>query len=177
MLLLACLPRTGPPLLHSKMALATTMLFAVALRTSTALPSAGPVTAPPLGFKPSLVFFLADDFGRFNSGWNGNPEARTPHIDSLVKDGIVMDRHYTYKYCSPTRSSFLSGRLPYHVNQANRAYSAVGGVDLRMTLISEHLKAAGYSLRIALGCAHSSITAQVRHPYDRQVACRVVVRG
>ena len=55
----------------------------------------------------------------------------------------VMDRQYTFKYCSPTRSSFLSGRLPYHVNQANRAYSAVGGVDLRMTIIPEKLKLAG----------------------------------
>lgn len=55
-----------------------------------------------------------------------------------------MDWQYTFKYCSPTRSSFLSGRLPYHVNQANRAYSAVGGVDIRMTILPEHLKAAGY---------------------------------
>ena len=55
-----------------------------------------------------------------------------------------MDRQYTFKYCSPTRSSFLSGRLPYHVNQANRAYSAVGGVDIRMTMLPEHLKTAGY---------------------------------
>ena len=104
----------------------------------------GATSSPPLGFKPSIVFFLADDFGHYNSGWNGNAEARTPNIDALVKQGIVMDRQYTFKFCSPTRSSFLSGRLPYHVNQANRAYSAVGGVDLRMTLISEHLKSAGY---------------------------------
>lgn len=55
-----------------------------------------------------------------------------------------MDRQYTFKYCSPTRSSFLSGRLPFHVNQANRAYSAVGGVDIRMTMLPEHLKTAGY---------------------------------
>ena len=34
---------------------------------------------------------------------------------------------------------------PYHVNQANRPYSAVGGVDIRMTLVSEHLKTTGYS--------------------------------
>eukprot|EP01045_Picozoa_sp_COSAG04_P015785 COSAG04_NODE_1274_length_7465_cov_4.194542_1_plen_186_part_00 len=96
----------------------------------------------------------------------GNKEARTPNIDALVKQGVVMDRQCacptrcggrergpsadpaagradTFKYCSPTRSSFLSGRLPYHVNQANRAYSAVGGVDLRMTILPEHLKKAG----------------------------------
>jgi hypothetical protein len=25
---------------------------------------------------------LADDFGSYNSGWNGNKEARTPNIDA-----------------------------------------------------------------------------------------------
>eukprot|EP01050_Picozoa_sp_SAG11_P018613 SAG11_NODE_2844_length_2914_cov_1.684192_1_plen_111_part_00 len=55
------------------MALAT-MLLAVTLQAPTASSSAAPSpSAPPLGFKPSIVFFLADDFGRFNSGWNGNP--------------------------------------------------------------------------------------------------------
>ena len=110
----------------------------------------------------------------------GNKEARTPNIDALVKHGVVMDRQCacptrssggrergpgadpaagradTFKYCSPTRSSFLSGRLPYHVNQANRAYSAVGGVDLRMTILPEHLKKAGCksaAARCAMLCA------------------------
>jgi hypothetical protein len=29
-----------------------------------------------------IIFFLADDFGRYNSGWAGNKEARTPNIDA-----------------------------------------------------------------------------------------------
>jgi hypothetical protein len=86
-----------------------------------------PPPPPPLGYKPNIIFHLADDFGHYNSGWAGNEEARTPNIDALVAEGVVMDRQYTFKSCSPTRSSFLSGRLPYHVNQANRAYSAIGG--------------------------------------------------
>jgi arylsulfatase A-like enzyme len=77
----------------------------------------------------------------------------------LVKEGIIMDRQYTFKYCSPTRSSFLSGRLPYHVNQANRAYSAVGGVDIRMTMISEHLKSAGYGTHM-IGVSQPARPAQ-----------------
>ena len=44
-------------------------------------------------------------------GWH-NPTARTPNLDGLVKEGVELDRFYTFKYCSPTRSSFLSGRLP-----------------------------------------------------------------
>ena len=39
----------------------------------------------------------------------------------------------------------LSGRLPLHVNTENNPASKPGGVDLRMTLISEKLKAQGYA--------------------------------
>jgi len=28
-----------------------------------------------------------------------------------------MDKSYVFMYCAPTRSSIMSGRLPYHVNQ------------------------------------------------------------
>ena len=52
-----------------------------------------------------------------------------------------------YKYCSPTRSSFLSGRLPMHVNQNNACNDALSasGIDLRMTLLPQKLKEAGWS--------------------------------
>eukprot|EP00954_Amorphochlora_amoebiformis_P023997 1363401-Amorphochlora_amoeboformis.AAC.2 len=30
-----------------------------------------------------------------------------------VSEGIELDRHYVYKYCSPTRSAIQSGRNPY----------------------------------------------------------------
>ncbi len=51
-----------------------------------------------------------------------------------------------YKYCSPTRSSFLTGRLPVHVNQDNQCNdaSSTSGADLRMTLLPEKLRLAGY---------------------------------
>jgi hypothetical protein len=50
---------------------------------------------------------------------------------------------------SPTRCSFLSGRLPIHVNTLNRPLSAAGGVDIRMTLISEKLQDMGYFTGVA----------------------------
>lgn len=94
---------------------------------------------------PHIVMFLIDDLGHYNVGWR-NPEIKTPTLDALAtKDGLILDRHYTFKFCSPSRSSFLSGRLPIHVNQRNgRVPDRTYGVDLRMTLISEKLKEAGY---------------------------------
>ena len=59
-----------------------------------------------------------------------------------------------HKYCSPTRSSIQSGRLPYHVNVLNDDMSiwnpqdpvaGFAGIPRNMTTIAMHLKTAGYS--------------------------------
>ena len=62
-------------------------------------PTPAPVPTPPtpapqpaVGFRPHIIFHLADDLGHYNLGWRGNKEARTPHIDSLVQEGIILDR-------------------------------------------------------------------------------------
>lgn len=34
-------------------------------------------------------------------------------------EGMRLENFYTFKFCSPTRSSFLTARFPCHVNQAN----------------------------------------------------------
>ena len=33
-------------------------------------------------------------------------------MDALVKAGVELDHAYSYMFCSPTRSSLQSGRLP-----------------------------------------------------------------
>jgi len=108
-------------------------------------PAPTPPVPPPLGFKPHIIFFLADDLGRYNMGWRGNKEARTPALDALVADGVVLDRHYVYQYCSPTRSAFLSGRLPIHINMKNMGPMALGGVDIRASTVADRLRGAGAS--------------------------------
>ena len=56
-----------------------------------------------------------------------------------------LARHSAYKVCSPSRSSFLSGRLPIHVNELNLPnITSPGGIDLRMTLLPQVLRRAGY---------------------------------
>ena len=91
-----------------------------------------------------LVFSL--DFGWHNIGWR-NPEIVSPHLDGLAASGIKLDRHYVFKYCSPTRSSLLTGRLPLHVNQNNEAndIESRSGIDIRMTLLPAKMKQAGYA--------------------------------
>eukprot|EP01079_Euglenida_sp_SAG-EU17-18_P005407 gene5407-963_t len=59
-------------------------------------------------------------------------------IDEFVNsEAAALSRHYVYKYCSPTRRSFLSGRYPQFQSTDN---SPELHLDLRMTTIAHKLK-------------------------------------
>jgi arylsulfatase A-like enzyme len=55
----------------------------------------------------AVFFCFIDDLGFHNVGWR-NGEMSTPHIDALAADGIKLDRHYTFVYCSPSVSEIAS---------------------------------------------------------------------
>ena len=106
--------------------------------------SAGPADSSA-ALKPHIVFLFCDNVGWSNLGYHREEptkEVQTPVIDALVRTGIELDRMYTFKFCSPSRSSFLSGRLPVHVNIYNDDPARPGaGVPIGMTMISEKLAA------------------------------------
>mmetsp|Transcript_61810 Transcript_61810/g.171314 ORF Transcript_61810/g.171314 Transcript_61810/m.171314 type:complete len:688 (-) Transcript_61810:103-2166(-) len=115
--------------------------------------------------KPHIVLVLADDYGWANVGFHrrgpaGTPEEKqakaevhTPIIDALADAGIVLERHYAYKMCSPSRSALISGRLPVHVNTVNMPttfynkddpVSGSGGIPRNMTGLAEKMRLGGY---------------------------------
>jgi arylsulfatase A-like enzyme len=68
------------------------------------------VTAPT---RPNIIFIMTDDQGWGDVGFNGHPILRTPHLDSLAREGVRLDRFYAAApVCSPTRASSLTGRHP-----------------------------------------------------------------
>eukprot|EP00746_Dinoflagellata_sp_MGD_P141517 gnl/MRDRNA2_/MRDRNA2_74612_c0_seq1.p1 gnl/MRDRNA2_/MRDRNA2_74612_c0~~gnl/MRDRNA2_/MRDRNA2_74612_c0_seq1.p1 ORF type:complete len:551 (+),score=87.65 gnl/MRDRNA2_/MRDRNA2_74612_c0_seq1:110-1762(+) len=106
--------------------------------------------------KPHIVMVVVDDWGWNDAGHHrpaGDPEIVTPNIVELVKDGIELDRHYVYHYCSPTRCSLQSGRLPVHVGWVNTppmsvnpndTISGFSGIPREMTGIAHKMKEGGY---------------------------------
>jgi arylsulfatase A-like enzyme len=67
--------------------------------------SASPHTTPR---RPNIVIILADDMGFADMGAFGS-EIKTPHLDSLAREGVRFTQFYTHATCSPTRSVLLSG--------------------------------------------------------------------
>jgi choline-sulfatase len=63
--------------------------------------------------RPNVVFILTDDQGIWAVGCYGNAEIRTPNIDRLAATGVRFDNFFcTSPVCSPSRATFLTGRIP-----------------------------------------------------------------
>ena len=117
----------------------------------------GVVACQPVHEKPHIVMMLVDDWGWANVGYHRDPptkEVVTPNIDRLVKEGLELNQHYAYRFCSPSRSSLISGRLPIHVNDLNLSpdhynpddpVSGFSAIPRNMTGIAEKMKNAGYA--------------------------------
>ena len=95
--------------------------------------------------KPNIVFFLIDDLGFADCGFNGGKEIKTPNIDRLAQSGAIIDSHYVQPVCSPTRSTLLTGRYPTHTG----VYTIVSpgapwGLPLAERTLADALRSAGY---------------------------------
>ena len=106
--------------------------------------------------KPNILFMMVDDWGWANVGYHRDTPTKdisTPNMDGLVNEGLQLDHHYVYNWCSPSRSAFLSGRVPIHVNDGSceRCYnpddpvSGYGGIPRNMTVFVTKLQSAGYA--------------------------------
>ena len=116
--------------------------------------------------KPNIVFVLVDDWGFADVGFR-NPDIKTPNFDMLAKSGLVLNRHYVFKYCSPSRASLLTGRWPHHVHQWNPDPPGVPlGLNINMTLLPAKLKQAGYSTHI-VGKWHEGFYSEDHLPVNR----------
>lgn len=70
---------------------------------------AGPARAE----QPNIVILLADDLGYGDVTYNPHHDehAKTPNIDRLARDGVIMNQGYvTAPNCAPTRAALMTGR-------------------------------------------------------------------
>jgi arylsulfatase A-like enzyme len=82
-----------------------TLFLSVALA---ALALTGPLAQSP---RPNVVVFIMDDLGYGDLGSYGAPDAKTPHIDRLAREGVKLTDFYAnHANCSPTRTGFITGR-------------------------------------------------------------------
>ena len=68
---------------------------------------------PAIAERPNVILAMTDDQGWGDTGYNGHPTLRTPHLDQMAREGVRFNRFYSASaVCSPTRASCLTGRHP-----------------------------------------------------------------
>ena len=68
---------------------------------------------------PNFIVVLADDLGYGDIGANGSRAIRTPNIDRLAADGLLMtDAYASANICTPSRAGLLTGRYPIRTGLA-----------------------------------------------------------
>ena len=92
--------------------------------------------------KPNIVYLLADQWRASATGYAGDPNVKTPHLDRLAKEGLNFRNAISVcPVCTPYRASLMTGRYPTSTGMfLNDAHLPDGEL-----CIAEALKAAGYA--------------------------------
>lgn len=117
---------------------------------------------------PNIIIILADDLGWGDVGFHGS-EIKTPNIDKLAGEGVVLNRYYTASICSPTRAGLLTGRYPDRVGIRSTGITPWRdyGLDTAEVTLPEILAEAGYVHRAILGKWHLGHSRPEYHPLRR----------
>jgi arylsulfatase A-like enzyme len=89
-----------------------------------------------------VLILMADDQGWGDVGFRGHDRLRTPNLDAMAANGIVLDRFYAAApVCSPTRASVLTGRHPMRLGIPG---ANAGHLPRDETTLAEMLGSLGY---------------------------------
>ncbi|MCI0455798.1 MAG: sulfatase [Gemmataceae bacterium] len=122
--------------------------------------------AGPRPRKPNIIVILADDMGFGDIGVNGCKDIKTPHIDSLARNGMRFRQGYvSAPQCSPTRAGLLTGRYQQRFGHESNAATVGSAMSPGETTLADRLRALGYVTGV-VGKWHLGLDAK-SHPLGR----------
>ncbi len=90
---------------------------------------------------PNLLYIHSDQHSPFVAGCYGDPLVRTPHLDALAAEGVLLENAYCPSpICVPSRMSMLSGRHPFE----NRVWTNSHILSSAIPTLAHAMGAAGY---------------------------------
>ncbi|MFT5301861.1 MAG: arylsulfatase B [Mariniblastus sp.] len=116
---------------------------------------------------PNIIHVIVDDLGWNDVGFHGS-QIKTPAIDRLASESIVLDRFYVAPICSPTRAGTLTGRYPFRFGIWGGVVSPTKrhGLPPSEFTTPELLAKAGYRNRAIFGKWHLGLASTLFHPLN-----------
>jgi len=96
--------------------------------------------------RPNILVLLTDQ-QRFDTiqALGSSFAAKTPHMDSLVREGVSFENAFcTAPVCSPSRSTLLTGLYPSQAGIPGNLDSTVGPLSTSMVTVGKRMRATGY---------------------------------
>ncbi|MFI3248737.1 MAG: sulfatase-like hydrolase/transferase [Rikenellaceae bacterium] len=127
--------------------------------------------------RPNIIFILSDDGGYADWGFQGSKQFKTPNLDAMAKEGVILEQVYTTDAVSgPSRAGLMTGRyqqkfgieennVPGLMSESSKLIDADMGVPLDQKFISDYLGEAGYKCAV-FGKWHLGATDPY-HPFER----------
>jgi arylsulfatase len=105
------------------------------------------LTAAATPAKPNIVFIFADDLGYSDLGCYGAKDIKTPHIDSLARDGSRFTSFYVAQaVCTASRAALFTGSYANRVSMSGALnHTSTVGLHTRERLLSQMFKDQGYA--------------------------------
>lgn len=97
--------------------------------------------------KPNVLLVMADDIGWFDVGayHRGIMGCRTPNIDRIAAEGVLLTDAYAQASCTAGRAAFITGQLPLRTGLTTVGMpGAPQGIQPEDPTLAELLKPEGY---------------------------------
>jgi arylsulfatase A-like enzyme len=111
----------------------------------------GLVASPPASAqvkKPNILVIMGDDIGISNIGVysHGMMAGKTPNLDKLAKEGMLLTDYYAEASCTAGRANFIMGELPIRTGMTTVGQAGAPiGIPAEAVTIATILKAQGYA--------------------------------
>lgn len=94
--------------------------------------------------RPNILLILADNWRWPTAGGLGDPMARTPAFDRIVREGVLFTHTFNpVPSCSPARACLLTGRYAHELGERANLWS---GFPRDTPVVTQLLREAGYEL-------------------------------
>lgn len=103
--------------------------------------------------RPNFIFIFADDLGWGDLGCYGHPSLKTPNLDKMAEEGVLLTNFYVANpVCSPSRTAVMTGQYParHHIHrhlsnhQHNSSNNMPDFLDPGVTLLTKLMQEKGY---------------------------------
>jgi len=102
----------------------------------------------PAADKPNIIYIMCDDMGYGQLGCYGQTMIKTPRIDRMSKEGLLLTDYYSgTAVCAPSRCALMTGRHVGHTYiRGNKEYpTGQEPIPDETITVAEKMKEAGYA--------------------------------